>query len=97
MMNHRKLEKPLLVFGGVLLLLQGLKSTSLAIQYFFSSGPHVLASSATSFGAAEAAGYAAGSAVGHIFWPICLLCAGAGLLWLAARKRSRRGEVSQSA
>ncbi len=97
MINHRKLEMPILVSGGVLLLLHGVKSVVLAIEYFASFAPHALASSATSFGAAETAGYAAGAAVGHVFWPIFSLCVGAGLLWLAACKRSRRAGVSQSA
>lgn len=96
MKNQRKTEMLLLIFGGALLLLHGAHGTVQAIEYFTASAHHFVTASGSSFAASEAAGYRVGAAVGRVFWPLSSLCVGAGLLWLAASKRSLRADASQA-
>ena len=94
--QHRT-EMTISIIGGLLLLLHGIHGSIEAIAYFRAPAVHAVSVAGSSFASGEAAGYAAGAAIDHVFWPLSSLFFGGALLWLAARKRLQHGSAAQAA
>lgn len=94
---QHKTEMAVLIIGGILLLLHGIHGSIAAFTYFAAPPAHAVSVGSSSFASGEAAGYAAGAAVGHVFWPLLSLCFGASLLWLAVSKRSHHAHSASVA